>query len=551
MKAKLDKVRIVPLGGLGGIGRNMTVFEYGEDMIVVDCGIMFPSEGMHGIDFLIPDFAYVAKNRERLRGIIITHGHEDHIGGMPYLLQEANAPVYATRLTLGLIQKRLEEKPPKEAPSFVEMSPRDKVHIGAFVIEFIRVNHSIIDGVGLAITTPVGTIIHTGDFKVDLTSVEGEVTDMYRFAEYGENGVLLLMSDSTNAERDGFTRSERTLERKLMEILSRAKGRTIIATFASNLGRIQQVLNAAHKYNKKVLVSGTTMLKNIDIANSLGYLSFHDDLFEDIRNANSLPHKRQVVLCTGTQGEPMSALSRIANGTHKNLAAGEGDIVVITASVIPGNERMVYDVVNSLMRSGAEVYYEADADLHVSGHASREELKLMISLTKPKFFMPVHGEYRHLRAHARLAESLAIKPANIIIAENGAMLELSAKSFEKTGAIELRDVYLDGREIGDMGSSLIKERQAMAADGIIFITLFVSRGRLAAAPDIVSRGFTSQRLAEITAEISQDVETLCERYLDDGMKEADLSVALRKSVKNFIGKSLHKNPLIEVRVFGV
>ncbi len=550
-QGKDQSVKIMPLGGLDAIGKNMTVFEYGEDIIVVDCGIKFPTEETPGIDFIIPDFSYIVKNRNRIKGIIITHGHEDHIGAVPFLLKEVSAPVFALRLTLGLIQSRLEERPPRQKPTFIEVTPGNKMQVGAFVIEFIRVNHSIIDGAGIAIGTPVGTIIHSGDFKIDYSPVDGRVTDIYKFAEYGENGVLLLMSDSTNALRKGYTRSESILSERLFDIFSSVRGRIIVATFASNIHRIQQVLDAAQKYNKRVVISGITMLKNVEIARSLGYLEYHDDLVVDVSEANSLPAKKLVIICTGSQGEPMSALSRMASNTHRHFVAGSGDTVIITASVIPGNERMVYTVINSLMRMGTEVYYEQDEDLHVSGHASQEELKLMISLTKPKFFMPIHGEYRHLRAHARIAESLGIKPARILIAANGDILELSKKGFEKTGELNLDQIYVDGQDIEDVGNGVIRDRKSMSAEGIVMVTVVTAEGMLVRPPEIVAKGFVAGKNVKVIDSIRTDVQAQVHRMLADGAQEKEITIFLRKHLKNSIFRLTRRNPLIEVQVMDV
>ncbi|HON77051.1 MAG TPA: ribonuclease J [Spirochaetota bacterium] len=551
MTKEKQKLRIIPVGGLDAIGRNMTLFEYGEDIIIVDCGIMFPTDEMPGVDFLIPDFSYVVKNRHRVKAILITHGHEDHIGAIPFLLQEINAPIYATKIALGLIQKRLEEKPTPQQPVYVEISPRDVVHIESFVVEFIRVNHSIIDGVGLAIQTPVGIVIHTGDYKIDFSPVDGEVTDLYRFADYGERGVLLLMSDSTNAERPGYTRSESVLNPKLIEIFSSSKGRIIVASFASNISRIQQVLNVAQRYNKKIVVSGLTMQKNIEIAKSLGYLSFRDDLIVSVKEAEKLPDKRIVIICTGTQGEPMSALSRMANGTHKHFAINSGDTVVITASIIPGNDRLVNNIINALMILGADVYYEQDEDIHVSGHGSQEELKLMISLTKPRYFMPIHGEFKQRKAHAWIAESLNIKPSRIIMAQNGSVIEMTGKSFDVVETLKLGEIFIDGSEIGDMESGLIKERQVMSTDGMVVVTVIVSGGRLLLRPDVVSRGFAGHRAGDVVDLIRKDVEEHCEKMLADGAKRKDIANFIKRNLRNYVFKITRRNPMIEVQVIEV
>ena len=549
---KEKALKIIPLGGLGGIGKNITLFEYRDDIIIVDCGIMFPTEEMPGIDYIIPDFGYIRKNRSKVRAILVTHGHEDHIGAIPYLLQEVSAPVYATKLTIGLIQSRLEDIPPKKEPEFIEISPRDRKQIGRFGVEFIKVNHSIIGGVGLAITTEVGTVIHTGDFKIDFSPVDGDVTDIFRFADYGEKGVLLLMSDSTNAEREGFTKSESVLVDKLADIFSSASGRIIVATFASNIHRIQQVMDVAQRYNRKVVISGLTMQKNVEIANSLGYLNYRSDLILDISKAGSLPNKKLVIIGTGSQGEPMSALYRMAYGTHRNFIAEKGDTVVITASVIPGNERMVTNVVNSLMKMGAEVYYDQDDDIHVSGHGSSKELKLMIAVTKPKFFMPIHGEFRHLKAHAEIAESLNIKPSRIMLADNGDMLELTAKSFKKIDSIELSQIYVDGKEIGDIESSVIKDRHMMSSDGIIVIAIVVAEGMLMRQPDIVSRGFLGNKEEKVLDLIRKDINERVKKMLKEKHTSKDEIVAsLNKGLKNYIFKLTRRNPLVVIEILDV
>lgn len=547
----IKALKIIPLGGLGGIGKNITLFEYKDDIIVVDCGIMFPTDEMPGIDYIIPDFSYLKKNRARVKGIIITHGHEDHIGAIPYLLQEIQAPIYATKLSIGLMQSRLEELPPKKEPEFIEINPRDIKQIGHFTIEFIKVNHSIIGGVGLAIQSEVGTIIHTGDFKIDFSPVDGDVTDIYRFADYGEKGVLLLMSDSTNAEREGFTKSESVLSDRLIDIFSSANGRIIVATFASNIHRIQQVMDVAQRYNRNIVISGLTMQKNVEIAQSLGYLNFRDDLVIDISKANSLPNKKLVIIGTGSQGEPMSALYRMAYGTHRNFVAEKGDTVIITASVIPGNERMVTNVVNSLMKMGAEVYYDQDDDIHVSGHGSAKELKLMLAITKPKFFMPIHGEFRHLKAHAEIAESLNIKTSRILIADNGDVLELTSKSFKKIDTVEISQIYVDGKDIGDIESTVIKDRHVMSSDGIIFLVIVVSDGMLMRQPDIFSRGFLGNKEEKVLDIIRKDINDRVNKLLVEGKSDVDVAGSIKKGLKNFIFKLTRRNPLIVVEILEI
>lgn len=541
---KEKKIRIIPIGGLHAIGGNMLVIEYDNEMLIIDCGISFPNGETPGIDFMIPDFTYILENKHKVKGIIITHGHEDHIGAIPFFLQKINVPVYATKLTLGLVASRLAERPVSQH-TFIEIEPRDTIHIGPFIIEFLLVNHSIIDGVGLAIKTPLGIIIHTGDFKIDYSPVDGKVADLHRFAEYGQQDVLLLISDSTNATKPGYTPSEIILKKKLLEIFARSKGRIFVASFASNIHRIQQVLEASQKYNRKVVISGTTMQKNVEIATELGYLQYKKDLIIDAKDTGKYTHKKLVVLCTGSQGEPMSALHRMANGTHKHFRISAGDTVVITASVIPGNERMVYNVINSLMQLGALVYYEQDEDIHVSGHASQEELKLMITLTQPKYFLPVHGEYRHLKAHAALAESLNIKPKDIIVAKNGDIIELTDKSFEKRGSIPLSTVYVDGNYIGDITDEVIAERKTLSSDGVIVISIVIGDGLLLYPPAIIAKGFIGLKNDKFLQVLQKELSATIEKHLAQNASSENLSVAVKKLVKMIAHRFTNNTPLVE------
>ncbi|MEW6525556.1 MAG: ribonuclease J [Spirochaetota bacterium] len=541
---KEKKIRIIPIGGLHAIGGNMMAIEYDNEMIIIDCGITFPNGETPGIDFMIPDFSFILENKTKVKGIIITHGHEDHIGAIPFLLQKINVPVYATKLTLGLVTSRLAERP-VNIPTFIEIEPRDVIHIGSFVIEFLRVNHSIIDGVGLAIKTPIGTIIHTGDYKIDYSPIDGNVADLHRFAEYGQQGVLLLISDSTNATNPGYTPSEIVLKKKLLEIFAKSRGRIFVASFASNIHRIQQVLEASQKYNRKVVISGTTMQKNIEIATELGYLKYKKDLIIDAKDIGKYTHKKLVVLCTGSQGEPMSALSRMAAGTHKHFRIGAGDTVIITASVIPGNERMVYSVINSLMQMGADVFYEQDEEIHVSGHASQEELKLMITLTQPKYFLPVHGEYRHLKAHASLAESLNIKPQNIIVARNGDIIELTPNRFEKKGNIPLSTVYVDGTYIGDITDDIIAERKTLASDGVIVISIVIGDGLLLYPPVIIAKGFIGVKNDRFIQVLQKELSNTIEKQLLQNASPEHLTVAVKKLAKMIAHRFTNNTPLIE------
>ncbi len=549
-KQEEDKIKILPLGGLGAIGNHLTVFEYRGSIIIVDVGIMFADEEVPGVDFLIPDFTYLEKNKKKLKGIIITHGHEDHIGALPFLLQKVTAPVYGTSLTLGFIRNRLEERPLKYDPELIEISPRDQISIDAFQLEFIRINHSIVDGIGLAINTDCGTIIHSGDFKIDYSPLDGQVIDLARFAEYGEKGVLLLMSDSTNALVKGYSRSESSLKEGLIDIFSSAKGRIIVASFASNIHRIQQVLDAAYRYNRKIALSGISIEKNFEIASSLGYLSYKEDLVINIKQASSFPDKKMVVVCTGSQGEPMSALSRMAGGVHKHIKIGDKDTIVISASVIPGKEKTVNNVVNSLLKKGAEVFYDQD-DIHATGHATEEELKLMITLTKPKFFMPIHGEYRHLRAHARIAESLKIKPSRIMVAENGDVLELTQNSFKKVSSVTLSKVFVDGIDIGDIESDIIKDRQAMSTEGILIITAAKSGTVLKKTPQVEARGFIGNKSKKILESIIKFTEAELDKLLLEGLTKEELIINLDKKIKRHVHGMTRRSPLVVTNVIEV
>lgn len=550
-KENEKKITVLPIGGLDHIGRNMTLIEYDDSIIIVDCGIMFPTSEMPGVDFIIPDFDYIVRNKSRVKALLITHGHEDHIGGVPYLLQKLNVPIYATRLTLGLIKSRLEERQPPNKPEMFEKAPRDTFQIGPFGIEFIRVNHSIVDGVAIAIKTPLGTIIHSGDFKIDHSPADGKLTDIYRFAEYGEQGVLLLLSDSTNAERPGYTGSETMINDTLTDTFSSAKGRIIVATFASNINRIQQVLDAAARFNRKVVISGRTMQKNIEIARTLGYLTYKDNLIIEIPESKTLQDKKIVIICTGTQGEPMSALSRMAAGTHKHFVCGSSDRIIITASVIPGNERFVSNVINALLKLGSEVHYEHDRDLHVSGHGSQEELKLMLSLTKPKFFMPVHGEYKHLIAHARLGEQVGIRPSNIMIAQNGDVCELSRSEFKKKSTIPIRNVIVDGSHVGDLDSDIIRDRQQISVEGIIVVTIVLSEGMISLDPIILMKGFAAADNDRVHQMIAREIDQKLGRAILQGMNPDDLAFHVKKSLKAAISRSLYREPVVEVQVLEV
>ncbi|MBC7343499.1 MAG: ribonuclease J, partial [Clostridia bacterium] len=493
------KVSIIPLGGLGEIGKNMTVVRFGESLLVIDCGLMFPEDEMLGIDIVIPDMSFLIENAAAVKGIILTHGHEDHIGGIPYLLRELDVPIYGTKLTLGLLEAKLREAGLLGSAKLKGIDPQTSLRLGPFLVEFIRVNHSIADAVAVAIHTPAGTIVHTGDFKFDQTPVDQSLTDYFKFAALGEKGVLALLSDSTNAERPGYTMSEASVAKTFDEIFRFARGRIIVASFASNVNRIQQIISAAQRYNRKVAVVGRSMNNVISIASDLGYLVVPKGTLLDIGDISSLPQNRVVILTTGSQGEPMSGLTRIAMLEHKNVEIIPGDTVVISASPIPGNEKMIARIIDNLFRQGANVIYEEVSGIHVSGHASQEELKLMINLVRPKFFIPIHGEYRMLVKHARLAEELGIPEENIFVLENGQVLDLFPNRGVTSSRVTAGRVLVDGLGIGDVGNVVLRDRKQLAQDGIVIVvvTLGKDSGMVISGPDIVTRGFVYVREAEV------------------------------------------------------
>ncbi|MDE5770929.1 MAG: ribonuclease J [Ruminococcus sp.] len=498
-EVKRTAVRIIPLGGLNEIGKNMTVFECSNDMFILDCGLSFPDADMPGVDIVIPDFTYVERNRDRLRGIVITHGHEDHIGGLAYLLKKINVPVYATRLTIGLIEGKLKEQGLSGKVSLNVVEPRKTVKMGCMAVEFIKVNHSIPDSVGMAIHTPAGVIVHTGDFKVDYTPIDGKIIDLARFGELGSKGVLALMSESTNAERPGYTHSERTVGASFDKLFQKGEGkRIIIATFSSNIHRVQQIINCAVKYGRKVAIFGRSMVNVINTAIELGYLNVPDGIIIDIEMMNNYESEKIVLITTGSQGEPMSALTRMAMNDHKKVNITPLDFIIISATPIPGNEKYVTRVVNELMKSGAEVVYEAMYEVHVSGHACQEELKLMISLTKPKFFIPIHGEYKHLKKHSDLAIQMGIPQENIFIAEIGNVIETDGIKMGVVSQVPAGRTLVDGLGVGDVGSIVLRDRKHLAQDGLIIIVIGIERSsnEIVAGPDIISRGFVYVRESE-------------------------------------------------------
>lgn len=546
--AKAKKLKIIPLGGLNEIGKNLTVFEYGKDIIVLDCGIAFPDEEMLGVDLVIPDFNYLIKNANKVRGLVLTHGHEDHIGAIPYLLKELNVPVYGTRLTLGLVEHKLKEHNILSSAKLNKVSAGDKIKLGEITVEFIRTNHSIADACAIAFHTPVGIILHTGDFKIDSTPVTGQMIDLARFAELSKEGVTLLMSDSTNAERPGYTMSESTIGGTLDEIFSQnKKNRIIVATFASNIHRMQQIIDTAHKCGRKVAVSGRSMENILTVAIELGYMKVPNGVLVNIDNLKKYNKEQTVIITTGSQGEPMSALYRMAYSDHKKIEITSGDVVVVSASPIPGNEKFISRVINELFKKGAKVIYESMADIHVSGHACQEELKLILGVTKPKFFMPVHGEYRHLIRHGELAEKVGIDSKNIFISENGKVLEVSEKSAKFNSTVPSGRVFVDGLGVGDVGNIVIRDRKHLSQDGLIVIVVTLSQDRkIVAGPDIISRGFVYVRESEDLMQEAKEVAlTTLEKCLEKGAVDwASLKGEVKGDVSDFIFKETKRRPMI-------
>ena len=495
MRKEKEKIKIIALGGLNEIGKNITAIEYKNNIIIIDCGLTFPDEEMYGIDIVIPDISYLQKNMEKVKGIFLTHGHEDHIGALPYVLRELNVPVYGTKLTLGILETKLKEHGLLSSVELNCVKSRDIIKLDTMSVEFIRTSHSIADSAAIAVHTPLGVILHTGDFKIDYTPIDGCVADLGRFAELGKRGVLLLMADSTNVERPGYTMSESTVGETFEKYFSRAEGRILVATFASNIHRIQQIIQQAEKHNRKVAVSGRSMENIVAVANELGYLKVNEGTFIGVDAINKYPNEKIVIITTGSQGETMSALSRIAASEHKKINILSGDMVIISATPIPGNEKLVSRVINQLVKKDAEVIYE---NVHVSGHACQEELKLMHTLVRPRFFMPVHGEYRHLKLHAELAAKLGMPKNNIMLAENGDVIELTRDSIKKNGNVVSGQVFVDGLGVGDVGNIVLRDRKHLSQDGILTVVVTIEKvsGTVIAGPDIISRGFVYVRESE-------------------------------------------------------
>ncbi len=553
LKKTTQKLRVIPLGGLGEIGKNITAFESDNDIIIVDCGITFPDENMPGIDAVIPDFTYLENNFSKIRGIFVTHGHEDHIGALPYLLKKINVPIFSTKFTIALIKRKLEEEDMADVAQLEEVHYGDIVIKGDFAVEFIRTNHSISDSCAFAIMTPAGVVIHTGDFKVDYTPIDNAPIDLMRLAELGENGVLLLMSDSTNAERKGFTMSERTVGATFDDLFSKITGRIIIATFSSNIHRVQQIIDIAAKFGRKCAICGRSMVNVVEVAVEIGYIKHAEDTIIDIEDVNNYNDNEIVIITTGSQGEPMSALTRMASATHNQVEVSSNDTIIISASPIPGNEKAIARMIDELFKRGANVIYKALADVHVSGHACEEELKLILSITRPRYFMPVHGEYRHLVAHAGIAKRLGMSADDIFIMGNGNVLEFRGPDLViREEQVESGNVLIDGLGVGDVGSLVLRDRKHLSADGLLVISLAVSDkdGSILSGPDIVSRGFAysheSENVLNQVADVAVEAYNFQHAQSRDRYR-SDLNLkrnAIKDSVRAFIFEKTKQNPMI-------
>ena len=543
-----EKLKIIPLGGLDEIGKNMTVYEYGGEIIVVDCGMAFPGDDMYGIDCVIPDVSYLVQNRARIRGLFITHGHEDHIGAIPYVLKQVNMPIFCTPFTAGLIKLKLEEHGLVKSTKLTTVDPGTTVRAGKFQVEFIHVNHSIADSVAFAIHTKLGTVVHTGDFKIDSTPIDGNIIDLARFGELGKEGVLALLADSTNVERPGYTQSERVVGQTFMRQFQGCEDRIIVTTFASNVHRIQQVLDAAAACGRKVAVTGRSMENIMKVSTELGYMKVPKNTLMDITKIKNQPKNKQVIVTTGSQGEEMSALYRMAFSTHKQVEVGPGDKVIISASAIPGNEVTVSRVINELFRKGVKVVYDKADMLHVSGHACQEELKIIHALTKPRFFIPLHGEQRMLQIHKDVAMSMGMERSHIAIAENGSVIEITGKTMKINGAVPAGEVYVDGSGVGDVGAVVMRDRKRLAEDGMVVVVLPVSShdGRLLSRPEIITRGFIYVKESE---DLLRELENLAMDAAEGvsgrrGRDESDLKGAVKSAVSNYLFKTTKRNPMV-------
>lgn len=544
-----EKVRLVPLGGLGEVGKNMMVVEYGDDIIIVDAGVMFPDEEMFGVDLVIPDTSYLADKKQRIRGILITHGHEDHVGGLPYILPMLDfPPVYATRLTHGLISVKLKEHHLLEKATIEVIAPGDKVSLGACWAEFFRVNHSIPDAVGLVIHTPIGVVVHTGDYKFDYTPVDGKPADIGTLGRIGNEGVLLMMGDSTRVESPGFTPSERVINDSLDQIFANAPGRILIATFASLISRVQQVVDTATRYERYVALVGRSMINNVQMAIELGYLNIPKGMLIRVEDVNKFEPEQIVIICTGSQGEPTSALTRIANEDHRSVHIQTGDTVILSATPVPGNEKMVHRTINNLFRQGAEVFYQGISNVHVSGHGAQEELKLMLSLVRPRFFLPVHGEYRQLVLHAKLANSMGIPADRILVAEDGDIIEVNQDGIERLSHTTSGNVFVDGLSVGDVGQIVLRDRKVLSQDGILMAILTIDKetGQPLAGPDIVSRGFVYMRDAEKLMESARE-QVLESFYYHTNHHSSDWAYVkdkIKSTLSEFLYQKTRRRPMI-------
>ncbi|NLP29340.1 MAG: ribonuclease J [Clostridia bacterium] len=548
MRKEKDKIKIIPLGGVNEIGKNLYVIEYKEEIIVIDCGLKFPDEEMFGIDIVIPDITYLLKNADKVKGIFLTHGHEDHIGALPYVLKQINVPVYGTKLTLGILATKLKEHNLLSSTDLRTVSPKDTIKLGKMSVEFIKTNHSIADSVAIAIHTPLGIILHTGDFKIDYTPIDGEVIDLCRFAELGRKGVLVMLADSTNVERPGYTMSESTVGETFEKIFSKTTGRIIVATFASNIHRIQQIITASEKYGRKVAVSGRSLENMVTVGTELGYIQANDNILISVYAINKYPSEKVTIITTGSQGEAMSALSRIASNEHKKVTISSGDTVIISATPIPGNEKFVSRVVNQLFKNGAEVIYEDLADVHVSGHACQEELKLMHSLVKPKFFLPVHGEFRHLKQHAELAVKLGMKSSSAMVVDVGNLIEVTRDSMRVNGSVPSGNVFVDGLGVGDVGNIVLRDRKHLSQDGILTVVVTIEKesGNVIAGPDIISRGFVYVRESEDLMEEARLVVKNALRECEENRIRdwATLKTRMKEDLRNFLYERTKRKPMI-------
>ena len=539
---------IIPLGGLGEIGLNMLLVQYEEHILIVDAGLMFPEDYMLGIDIVIPDFSYVLKNKERIRAILLTHGHEDHIGALPFLLKEISVPVYGSRFTLELVKEKLREHRLLGECDLRTVSVKDPLTIGPFQVEFIRVTHSIPDGMGLAIQTPVGTFIHSGDFKIDQTPLDGQITDINTFAAYGAKGVLALLSDSTNVEREGYTLPEKRIGETMDQIMRDCEGRVFVAVFASNINRIQQVVNSAARYQRMVAFNGKSMVVNTRIAQELGVLTVPPGMELTLGEMLQLPDSQVTIITTGSQAEPMSSLTRIARDDHKQIKMKKGDTVILSSKFIPGNEKAIAGLINNFYRFGAEVIYEKVSEIHVSGHAHQEELKLMLHLTRPKFFIPIHGEYRHLVKHVQLAGKIGLKKENLILAENGQVIRFDADGGRIIDPVEVGRVFVDGKGVGDVGSLLLRDRRHLSNEGLVVVQVVLNNqtGELLSGPDIISRGFISEEeYPELIQEAKERVVEILYLRQKEGIKNwPDIQEEIRKTLKRLFDRSLERRPVI-------